>query len=168
MADDHDLAILAALNEQQTLGLTGWAEARGDHVQGHSSIEERLSVMLAIRNRTRRPKRFGVGYKAVCLAPSQFSCWTHNPLDGNHVELMERAERVATNQNPADAVLSETIWLAGGIISGIILDTIENANHYYSPRSMVPVGSAPIWAKRDGVILPPLVVVGGQHFYLLP
>lgn len=166
--EPHESAIREALGQPQTLGLTAWAEARGDHQQGHSSLEERIAVMLCIRNRTRRPKRFGVGFKAVCLAPLQFSCWNDDPSDGNHQALMVVAELVASGQPTGDPVLDETIWLAGGIISGVLLDTLAGANHYYSPRSMTPAGSAPVWAKRGGQVIPPLAIVGSQHFYLLP
>jgi len=35
-----DAEVIAALTDRQALGLTAWAEARGDRAQGNSSVEE--------------------------------------------------------------------------------------------------------------------------------
>jgi N-acetylmuramoyl-L-alanine amidase len=157
--------IFAAMTEQQVLGLTAWAEARGDRRQGHSSIEERIAVMLVIRNRVRNYQKFKLPegtYKAVCLARWQFSCWNDDPKDGNHVELMKMAVQEIQGTR-LDPLLEETLWLAGGIIEHTILDTIGGAMHYYAPLAMKPPGRIPEWAIGKQ----PVAEVGKQLFFKL-
>lgn len=161
--------ILAALTQQQALGLTAWAEARGDWRQGGSSIEERLAVMLVCRNRLKRHVRFGAAapdYRLICLARLQFSCWNHSTTDTNHLELMAMAD-AEVHGAAVPALVEETLWLAGGIIQGTVVDFTKGADHYYAPKAMKPAGSAPKWAKRNGVIMSPLCIVGDQHFYAI-
>lgn len=162
--------ILQKLTDQAALGLTAWAEGRGDWRQGHSSVEERIAVMLVVRHRLKRWQRFGAAspsYKSVCLAPKQFSCWNPSTTDKNHLMLMAMAAQEAQGQPLTDALVNETIWLAGGIISNIIQDTIGGADHYYAPKAMVPPGRVPSWAVRDGRALPALAIVGDQQFFQL-
>lgn len=158
--------ILEALTEQQALGLTAWAEARGDWRQGGSSIEERLAVMLICRNRRTRFKAFNLlapDYRMVCLARKQFSCWNDDPSDPNHLVLMALAEREVKGQLLNDAVAEETLWLAGGIIEGTVLDFTKGCDHYYAPKAMKPAGTVPVWARGKQ----PVVQVGDQVFFKL-
>lgn len=157
--------VMAALTEQQVLGLTAWAEARGDRKQGHSSIEERIAVMLVCRNRTRLYRKFNLPegtYRAVCLARWQFSCWNDDPTDSNHLALLQQASLEIAGA-VLDPVLEETLWLAGGIIEQTILDTIDGSTHYYAPLAMKPVGKVPEWALGKF----PTAEVGKQLFYKL-
>jgi exonuclease III len=157
--------ILAKLTDLQTLALTAWAEARGDSREGNSSVEERIAVLSVIRNRLRRPRRFGDTYKAVCLAKWQFSCW--NPgTDANHQNVMRLAYLLVTDQPTLDPLLDETLFLADGVMRGIILDRVMGADHYYAPKGMVPRDRVPDWAKdAQGRARTPLVIVGDQRFY---
>lgn len=134
MTDD----ILAVLGNRDVLTLTAIGEARGDSVEGGSSIEERLAVMLVIRNRLQIPKRFGATYRDVCLQRHQFSCW--NEGDPN------RAFLLALAGSPTGKLMLETGLLAEGVIDGDIQDFTHGATHYFSPRSMVPAGATPAWA----------------------
>jgi len=156
-----------ALPESDILALTAWAEARGDWNQGNSSVEERIAVMSVIRNRVASPAWWGRSYRDVCLKRAQFSCWLDNPADANHVALVALA-RLVVNGPSGDPVYDETRFLADGIRRSLILDRTKGADHYYAPKAMVPKGSAPKWAKTPaGVVIPPLVIVGDQHFYNL-
>jgi N-acetylmuramoyl-L-alanine amidase len=162
-----DQDIQAALAEPDVLALTAWAEARGDGKQGNSSVEERIAVMSVIRNRVKAPAWWGKTYRAVCLKSQQFSCWNDDPNDANHVAVIAAAELIIRGA-AVDPILAETRFLADGIARGVILDRTGGADHYYAPKSMKPAGSAPKWAKTlAGVIIPPHVVVGDQHFYRL-
>lgn len=157
----------AALLETDILALTAWAEARGDHNQGNSSVEERIAVMSVIRNRVASPAWWGKNYRQVCLQAWQFSCW--NPgTDANHQALVALATKVSQNQITGDTLFDETRFLADGIRRGVVLDRVSGADHYYAPKAMRPAGTVPAWAKRpDGTVLPPGAIVGDQHFYQL-
>lgn len=136
--------------------LTAYAEARGDTRDG-SSVEERIAVLHAIRNRAARSGRT---VKDECLRPLQFSCW--NP-DGsrNHKALLEAAEAVLQHQ-VLDPLLEETLYLARGVLEGVILDTTRGATVYWAPLVMQPPGSRPKW---DWSKLLWVGDVGTQKFY---
>lgn len=138
-----DADILRALTNLTALALTMWGEGRGDWREGHSSVEERLGVGCVIRNRTLRDT---ANYRNICLAPSQFSCWTKLGGAANYAALMALAERVVLNEPSGDPIYTETLFLAQGIIAGVILDRTGGATSYYAPAAMMPVGRVPKWA----------------------
>ncbi len=156
-------ADLARLDEAHVLALTAWAEARGDVDQAtRSSLMERLAVMCAARNRLPRFAAFratAATYAAICLAPHQFSCWSQ--VGSNHDALVAAATALAMHGEFVDALLVETHYLAGGVVSGAIRDVTDGATMYYAPASMIPVGSVPSWAtgRTDWR------AIGSQRFY---
>lgn len=154
--------IKAALTDRLALACTMVAEAGGDRKQGNSSLEERAAVGCTVRNRVRRPGKWGDSYLTVCLARLQFSCWNPGP-DANHQRLMRLAYLLVTNQPPMDPLVDETLWLADGIISGLVLDRVGGATHYYAPKAMKPAGRVPSWAVGQQ----PAAVVGDQLFFRL-
>src|SRR6185295_8222049 len=102
-----DAEVLAALDDRQTLALTMWAEARRippGVPRDYSPVEELIAVACVIRNRRARFARWrarDASYKAICLAPKQFSCW--NPGSGaNHEALLALARRIVL-VGPIDA-----------------------------------------------------------------
>lgn len=157
-------ALLADLTDQEVLGLTAWAEARGDWREGNSSLEERVAVMSVAVTRSRQRRE---SVRQVCLAPAQFSCWTRDLADRNHLALVEQVHLVL-DRRPVDPLLDETLFLAFGVLTRKIQDRTGGSDHYYAPKGMKPVGRAPKWAIRaDGTVLPPTAIVGEQHFYRL-
>lgn len=163
-----DLAtMLARLTDTEILGLTGWAEARGDIDQTtHSSLVERVAVMCAVRNRRSNPTAYRAAtdtYTAICLAPRQFSCWSVTGGRDNYESLIARVEEFSQSGETSDPVLNETLFLAGGVVSGLIRDVTGGATMYYSPASMVPAGSQPAWAATRTTWLE----LGSQRFYRL-
>lgn len=152
-------AILERLTDRQALALTAMGEARGDRREGMSSVEERLGCMMVVRNRLRTPRRFGDTFKAVCLQRRQFSCW--NAGDPNRDVLLAMAYRLVTAQPTMDALLDETLFLADGVVDGVILDHTNGATHYYSPAAMKPRGSVPYWARGKE----PCAVIGGSRYF---
>jgi hypothetical protein len=113
--------------------------------------------MVVVRNRRAQFARWratDASYKAVCLAPNQFSCW--NPgTDRNHVALMAQARILiegvdvaghVDTMHPIDPLLLECLYLADGVISGALLDRTGSANSYWAPAAMVPAGRVPSWA----------------------
>lgn len=166
MTPDDEARITADLTDEQALGLTMFAEAAGDRGDG-SSVEERIGVGCVIRNRV-TDRRWPKTFRRVCLQPWQFSCWNAG-TDANHVRLMALADQVLRGQvtNP---VLTETLFLAGGIIVGTILDRTGGANSYYAPAGMVPPGRKPNWVflnGKSGPEHPATAAIGTQIFYRL-
>jgi hypothetical protein len=76
-------------------------------------------------------------------------------------------QAVQTNPASGSPIFDETRFLADGVRRGLILDRVQGADYYYAPRAMSPPGAAPAWATKNGVVIPPLVIVGSQHFYQL-
>jgi Cell Wall Hydrolase len=161
--------IRAALGDREALALTAWAEARRipRDDDSHSPIEELVAVMVVCRNRRQNFSRWraaDASYKAICLAPKQFSCWNEG-TDGNHVALMILAQQLLewTPGRPAlDAELRECLHLADGVMGGAIIDRTGIANSYFAPAAMQPVGAVPAWAKGK-----PAEKIGDQLFLTL-
>ena len=160
---------MAALTDQQTLALTMWAEARQiprSDPRDHSPVEELLAVGCVVRNRLPHPERWratDASYKAICLAPRQFSCW-NDGTDANHVALLDQA-RLLVDPFAAPVLLRspdpevrECLHLASGIITGVIIDRTNGATSYWAP-AMVPPGRIPEWAVGK-----PILQIGDQNF----
>lgn len=132
--------VKAALSDFNAFWLTLEAEAGGEPIEGQ------VAVASVIRNRV--GKRFGDSYKAVCLAPKQFSCW--NPGDdANHVRLMalarfvigDHAERTTI---PDDALRRQLKYLAQGIMNFDLLDSTNGCDHYLTKTLFQ--STPPAWA----------------------
>lgn len=156
--------ILAALDDRQTLALTAWAEARRiprGRPLDHSPVEELIAVMVVVRNRRARFARWravDASYKAICLAPKQFTCWT--PDSGsNHDALLALAGQLVTRGGSLDPLVDECLYLADGVIAGTILDRTNGATSYWAPAAMVPRGRTPAWAVDL-----PRWKIGDQYF----
>lgn len=146
------------LSDLDVLAVTAWAEARGDSLEGHSSVEERIAVLCVIRNRVQRRHQ---DWTQVCLARFQFSCWLDDGSP-NARALATLVERVKAD-TATDPIYLETRYLAAGIMSGVILDRTNGADSYFAPAAMVPPGRVPSWA----VGRVPSAEVGRQVFFAL-
>lgn len=160
-----DAEVITELTDEQTLAITAWAEARGiprDNPRSHSPVEEMLAVMCVVRNRRINPLRWraaDASYKAICLAPQQFSCWNQG-TGANHELLLDTATALVDVAVVVPPVIRECLYLARGVISGMILDRTGIADSYYAPAAMVPVGRVP--AGAVGKIT---LEIGDQLFY---
>lgn len=177
-----DPDVLAALDDRQALALTAYGEARqipSDDPNDHSPVEALIAVMVVVRNRLPHFARWRAtdpSYKAICLAPMQFSCW--NPHSGsNHDALMAQARlltsaiglRALTSPIPVveettgrptiDPLVRECLYLADGVIAGTLLDRTNRADSYWAPAAMVPPGRTPAWAANR-----PRTLIGDQYF----
>lgn len=132
--DDHLLR--HRLDASQIVALTLYGEARGEPIEG------RIAVGCVIRNRVRARYR-GDSYQAVCLAPLQFSCWNTN--DPNRPQLIRLATALADGQGAEidDPVWHETLYVARGIVTDLILDRVGSARHYHA------VGVMPDWSRHQ-------------------
>lgn len=158
--------VKAALDATSALAITVDAEARGDRSQGFSSVEERIAVGSVIRNRVAAGTFGGSTYQAVCWARRQFSCWA--PLDGEaNFKRTIAVARYVLGRGPwpttalEQRLFDETLFLANGIVAGVILDQTGGATHYYAPDAMVPKGRVPTWAKDK-----PARQIGKQLFLI--
>lgn len=162
-----DTEVKAALDDYTSLWLTMYGEARGDFLEGSSSVEERIAVGCAVRNRLLRPKRFGNSYRAVCLGRAQFSCWWTWGGKSNYTHvialaraMVEKRSELPTMSELEGLLMRETMFLAEGIIGGQIIDRTKGASHYYAPAAMVPRNKVPESAKGR-----PTLKIGSQLFY---
>lgn len=115
---------------------TVYGESRGETSEG------RLAVAHVIRNRL-KTGRWGTTVAAVCLAPSQFSCWLSS--DPNRRKMLELAEDDFALMYCAES------WLA----SEHLPDPSLGATFYQV------VGTGARWSIGQT----PLVVIGKQEFY---
>jgi hypothetical protein len=162
-----DIEVIAALDDLATLALTAWAEARRipRDDDSHSPIEELVAVMVVVRNRRPHFASFRAAddsYKSICLAPNQFSCW--NPgTDANHLALLKMAHTLVDQSVIAvfsDPLLDECLFLADGVIGGVLMDRTNGATMYYAPAAMIPVGRVPASAMGKTTLK-----IGDQFFY---
>jgi N-acetylmuramoyl-L-alanine amidase len=144
----HDGVIKAALTPAQCVGMTIWAEARAEMIEGQ------VAVGCVIRNRVLLPKRFSGEWKDVCLAKWQFSCWIPQGGLQNYQLLMTRCESSMKGETPWPA---QATWIAEGIISGALNDRVAHATHYYASWMKTP----PKWS----VGVNPVAVIGVHRFF---
>lgn len=152
-----DPEIRSEFSSKTALALTIWGEARSE------PIESQIAVGWVCRNRLSDPGKFEAHeqtYKAICLAPNQFSCWSAAGGAVNYASIMALAEKVVSGLAWKDPLLTQAMFLADGIIGGILLDNTKCATMYYAPASMTPLGTVPVWAQNRNAL-----VIGGQHFF---
>lgn len=156
-----DADAIAQLATDHVLAITLYGEARSEPVEG------RIAIASVIRNRVntdlgtdQKPDWWGEGYKGVCLAPMQFSCWQPKGGAQNYAEVMA-VVRAAVNGAAVGPVMRECAWLALGIISGDLRDRVNGATHYLT-ADLFRV-NPPAWAKGK----PPVARVGAHLFFRL-
>ena len=121
-----DYGFMSGEPEYRLLARLIYGEARGEPVQG------RIAVACVVRNRVRRPSWWGRTWREVMLKPYQFSCF--NPGDPNF--------RVVLTVSENDPLFRECVWIAQGVILGILQDNTDGATHYHRwDRS-------PKWGRR--------------------
>lgn len=160
-----DVELKAKLTDRSVLAITAVCEAQGDAAEGHSSVEERIAVMCVARNRLAAYRTYGAHeptYRSVCLAPQQFSCWQPIGGDANYSRAIGLAERIILGLPLTDRILQETLFLADGIMAGVLIDNTGHADHYYAPRAMKPAGRIPTWAIGKRALQ-----IGSQRFLSL-
>lgn len=147
------------LSDVHVLACTLYGEARSEPTEGI------LAVACVIRNRVKtdiksdgKPDWWGEGYRGVCLAPKQFSCWLPEGGEGNHKKLAELV--AALKVGPVnDHRYKECAWIATGIVNDWGRDITKGADHYHV-ASMQP---RPAWAQS----VVPIKQVAGHVFYRL-
>lgn len=147
--------IRAALTEEQAVYLTLDGEAAGEPLDGQ------IGVACVIRNRAMNPRWWGRGYKGVCLAPSQFSCWWED--SANSVRLYSIAAGIVTGQPLGErTALAELRWIAGGVMSEQLLDRSNGADHYCT-EALLQSARRPSWSRGQV----PVAGIAGHVFFRL-
>lgn len=139
-------ALTAALSDTDILTLTLFGECRGEPIDGQ------IAVGQVIRNRVRidigkdgKPDWWGEGYRGVCLAPKQFSCW--NDGDPTQATLILETSRMRNGQESVQpTVMKQLQWIADGITRGVVNDDLRGATHYHAESV------SPSWAKAMIVV----------------
>ena len=115
-----------------------YGEARGEPVDGQ------IAVGCVVRNRVRRAG--ASSWKAIILAPLQFSCF--NPDDPNF-PILERAAVLLQTQQPM-GILAQCEWIADGVISGAAQDVTHGAQNYLSAHLFAT--NPPAWAVNKTIV----------------
>lgn len=137
MKTEHKDLFLSLAN-YDLLGLLLYLEGRGEPIEG------RIAIACVVRNRTRGKLR----YHDVILAPKQFSCFLSS--DQNYPIAVKRAQELAQGDvtKKPNPILRECIWIAQGVISGVVFDNTSGANHYYNPKVCNPSWAAKMTVTR--------------------
>lgn len=136
--------IFEHLSPDELLARIIWGEARGESVEGQ------IAVGCVVRNRAHNPLWWGDGYKTVMLKPYQFSCLNVN--DPNY-------EKVKNLDIRSDPVARQCLYIARGIITRMILDNVNGANHFLNYQYIEHTS----WTKRKT----PVRIIGNHWFYKL-
>jgi N-acetylmuramoyl-L-alanine amidase len=148
------------LTDRQAVALTIFGEARAESVMGQ------VAVGCVIRNRLKRPARFGgrpdATWRDICLRRSQFSCWFDFGGASNFAAVMAAAEAVVNGIAPKpDSSLAHAFWVADGVMVHRTRDVTAGADHYLT--------TALLRTAPPGWTLPParqVAVVGAHTFFI--
>jgi hypothetical protein len=136
-------AVRAALTDRAALTATLYGEARGEPLMGQ------IAVACTIRNRVMadlghdgRPDWWGEGYRGVCLAPAQYSCWWG---EDTNADVVYAAAEVIIAGRPIPAPMRRVTWVADGVLSEAVEDITKGATHYCTRRLFD--AHPPAWAR---------------------
>ncbi len=139
--------IFGSLTPLQAMGLTAYAEARGEPDEGIAA------VCQVIKNRADKPGWWGYDIKGVCFKPRQFSCYNDN--DRNYARLVMIADDFDASLK-LSPVLTKCCEIAQGIIDGTIENPVDGATHYLNPKLCDPAWEARMTFIRE---------IGAHRFY---
>lgn len=135
----RDVELRQALSPLHVVAATIWGEARGESVIGRAAVGSVIQNRVAAQ----RP-HWGLTAKAVCLAPSQFSCWMPSAGLANYESTIDAA-RAFHRGHVAGQVSRECIDLAVAIVAGRLEDVVAGATHYLT-RHLFESDCPPGWA----------------------
>jgi len=124
------------LTDPQVFIVTLYGEARSEPVEGI------IAVASCVRNRV-QDGRWGKSYRAVCLAPWQFSCWSPKGGTRNFDRVSTLVRTMAEKKAVTDPVIRELAYFAHGFIHDLIRDTVKGSTHYHT-ATLQP---RPKWAQ---------------------
>lgn len=109
-------------------------------------IEGQVAVASVIRNRVQHPRWWGKGWRGVCHAPAQYSCWWESNENSQRVYALADALMRKAVGNTGPSSLSQIEWLVSGVMEGQLLDNTNRADHYLTTQ-LWKSPAAPAWAK---------------------
>lgn len=131
--------IYDSISEAQIVGLTIFGEARNQPIAGQ------IAVGAVIRNRLHTNSAKYKNYKGVCLEKLQFSCWNMN--DPNYPSLSDLAIKLANNQQIAEPLVRQAIFVGQGIVNWLLLDNTRSSLNYLT-KELFYSDKRPLWAKK--------------------
>jgi N-acetylmuramoyl-L-alanine amidase len=134
------------LPDRVVLALLVYGESRGEPVEGQ------IAVASVVRNRVKNRQQ---GWKDVCLAPDQFSCFD---ADDPNYPTLQRAAVILMTQ-PLVPDLAQAQWIADGIMAGSCKDNTQGSLNYLTTRLLEH--DPPKWARNK-----PVAAVIGHHSFL--
>ena len=150
----------ASMTDRIALVCTLFGECAGEAIQGQ------IAVACVIRNRVLRdigadgkPDWWQEGYRGVCLAPWQFSCWHEKNQNTDRVYALAQA---LMDQQPVGPVVTELQWIAEGVMGGALRDVTRGSDHYLT-TALLRSSKAPAWALKS----PSVVTIGSHTFFRL-
>lgn len=135
-------------DDVEVLARTLWGEARGESLAGQQAVAWSIRNRVEIRLAPGKPNWWGEGYKGVCQAKYQFSCWNAN--DPNYPYL-SGAKPIPKSQ------LEALKAVARDVMTDKVPDPTGRATHYYATT----MPKAPAWAKAGT----PTVTIGHHKFF---
>ena len=156
--DPKQAAIQRHIHAVNVLGLTLDGEGRGEALQGRSAIA------WTVKNRQLKyPRDKDKSIPEICLRRLQYSCWWEVGGKQNYDRTLLMAQSIygvpkASVSNFAAARLSESLYLAAGVIGGQIEDPTSGATHYCTRQ--VYASGAVAWARGDK-----LIATFGSHMF---
>lgn len=144
---------LSTFPDEKIVALTLWGEIRG------GSSAQKLNVANVIRNRVRatlrrpgdnRPDWWGEGWRGVCLARSQFSCW----FDAQRDRMLALPE--------TDRGYQACLGIARRVMAGRDPDPTNGATHYHTVAR--PEGVT-MWPPNWGDVLQHETLRDGLHIF---
>lgn len=138
-------------NEGQRVAACLYGEARSEPIQGL------VAVANVIRNRIRRPERFGASPSAVVLAPWQFSMWHPTGGEGNYKRVLQLMQQFVAGTQITDLGARECVGIAQLMLGDYLRDQTKGAVHYHALKQQ----PRPAWAMGHT----PCVQISGHLFY---
>lgn len=144
---------IATLPDEKIVALTLWGEIRG------GSSAQKLNVANVIRNRVRatlrregdnRPDWWGEGWRGVCLARAQFSCW----FDAQRERMLTLPE--------TDRQYQACLGIARRVMAGRDPDPTNGATHYHTIARPEGVTT---WPPAWGDVLRNETIRDGAHVF---
>lgn len=142
---------ISSFPDEKVVALTLWGEIRG------GSTAQKVNVANVIRNRVRaqlrsdgRPDWWGEGWRGVCLANRQFSCW----FDAQRDRMMALPE--------TDRQYQACLGIARRVMAGRDSDPTNGATHYHTIARPEGVTT---WPPAWGDVLRHETIRDGAHVF---
>lgn len=150
-----DAELIAALSDEQVVGLTLYGEARGEWRLG------RIGVANTIANRAAAQKRrWGLTAREVCLRPYQYSCWMVEGGLANYEDVIAAARTLTGKEPFRGPVMADCLDIAQAVVAGTLTDVTDGSTHYLT-RGLYQSAHCPRWASGR----PPKAIIGAHLFF---